>query len=699
MNKEPIFLYIFRIVLSIALLFFIMLLYWSSTLQEDRLRKIDSDMVELKDEVIDLRKAIEGGRIGILSSGGGNRQQGEVGQGSKYPNLLKEDPFFLNTLPRLLGKEFVPNGVQHVGSIQSTLPQNLLPYSGWVQVSQWNGFCSASLAKLQFGKYETMAPDLAIRIEEHFNLDQGIFEFWVYLRDHVYWQPIKNEFFPSGTELPAQFLHRQQVTAEDFKFFQDAMMNPYVQELGAISLRNYYGAIQEIKIVDKLTFIVRWKGDDVKDAQGKTTQKIKYTASQLTGGMRPLASFVYKYFSDGKKIVEKDQAEDTYRTSAIWGQNFSNHWAKNVIVSCGPWVFDGMNERQIKFKRNADFYSPLAALTDAIEINFKSGPSSVWQAFKAGEFESCDLSADQLAEYLSFIESASYKEQVKQKLAIKRLDYVARSFMYLGWNEANPYFKSAKVRRALTMAIDRRRIIEQSLNNLGIEITGPFYRYSPAYDASIVPLPFSPQQAKRILEEEGWYDSDGDGVIDKMIDGKRVPFKFSLTYYVKDSVRKSVSEYVAIALKEVGIECHLNGVDMADLSSSIDNKSFEGLLMGWALGTPPDDPRQLWHSSGAKEKGSSNIVGFANKEIDQIIDQLDYESDPEKRIALYHRFGRILYDEQPYTFLYTPKAVFLYREYVENVFIPADRQDLIPGANVAEPDSSIFYLLKRGSAG
>ena len=119
------------------------------------------------------------------------------------------------------------------------------------------------------------------------------------------------------------------------------------------------------------------------------------------------------------------------------------------------------------------------------------------------------------------------------------------------------------------------------------------------------------------------------------------------------------------------------------------------IALAWALGTPPEDPRQLWYSTGAKEKGSSNTIGFANTEIDRIIDQLDYEYDPKKRLALYHRFDAIIHEQQPYTFLYTPKVTLLYRDYLKNVFLPVHRQDLVPGANMAEPDPSIFWIKKN----
>lgn len=723
MNREPIGLYIFRFVLGFGLFAFMCMLYWSSTLVESSLFSLRSEVSQLKNDLFSLRT--ENGKIradllqAILKE---NNQLKEVFlrgaicaeraadltlpplqkkqtesektlvNSELYPNLLTEDPFFRDVLPKLLGKDFKPRWVQHTAMVGK--PDNLHPFSNWSQVSAWHDRCSVSAARSEFGKYETFAQDMATRIEERINKTTGSPEFWVFLRNDVFWQPLEQEFFPSGSALAPQFLRKNQVTAHDYKFFYDAMMNPYVQEPGAVALRTYYESLQEIEIVDPFTFIVRWKTKEIAEGDGKTIPKMKYIAKQMTGGLRPLAAFVYHYFIDGKKIVEDDHTVDTYRTNSVWAQNFAQHWAKNVIVSCGPWIFDGMTDRQITFKRNPDFYLAEAALTEGYETEFKDSPDNIWQAFKNNRLDTYGLQPNQLEEFKEFLASPAYQQQAAQGAAINRLDFVARSYTYIGWNEAKPYFKNSKIRRALTMAIDRRRIIQENLNDLGIEITGTFYRYSPAYDPSITPLPFNPQQARRLLEEEGWYDSDGDGVVDKEVDGQRIPFRFTLTYFVKNPTTKSVCDYVATALKEIGIDARLNGVDVADLSAVFDDKEFDAICLGWALGTPPEDPRQLWYSSGAKEKGSSNAIGFANPEIDRIIDQLDYEYDVDKRNVLYHKFDAIIHEEQPYTFLYTPKTVLLYREYVKNVWIPADRQDLVPGANVAEPDASIFWLKK-----
>lgn len=715
MNKEPIGLYIFRFVLGFGLFAFMCMLYWSSTLVEMDLRDLRTDISQLKNELFTLRIDAEKSHNEILqtllnardslgqsvssantpaaspsSNHTAAENKGSSSATSQFPNLIQKDPFFTVTLPKLLGKGFIPHGVQHMATIGK--PANLHPFSLWSQVIGWQDLCSISVAQLAFGKYETFVADMGMRLEERPNAKTGLPEYWVFLRDDVYWQPLQASFFSSATFLAPQFLRKNQVTAEDFKFFYDAMMNPYVQEQRAVSLRTYYSTIEEFRVVDKFTFVVRWKAQDVPGPDGKTVPKIKYIAKQLTGQLTPLASFVYKYFPDGKKIVEDDSDPETYRNNSVWAQNFANHWAKNIIVGCGPWIFDGMDDRLIKFKRNASYFSPLAALTEAIEVDFKDSPDNIWQAFKSNQLDSYTLQPDQQLELKDFLKSDAYQQQAAKGQGIKQLDYIGRSYNYVAWNQAKPFFKSTKVRNALTMAIDRKRIIDQNLNGMGIEITGTFYRYSPAYDPSIKPLPYNPQEARRMLEEEGWYDSNGDGIIDKMIDGKRVPFSFGLTYYVKNSTTKSVCEYIATTLKEIGIDCRLNGVDLADLSATMDDKSFDAYYLGWSLGTPPEDPRQIWSSSGAKEKGSSNSIGFANAEIDKIIDQLDYEDDLKKRIALYYRFDAIIHEEQPYTFLFTPKIAFLYRDYLQNVFLPVDRQDLVPDADIAEPNSNIFWL-------
>lgn len=695
MNRESIFLSIVRFSLRFAILVCVGMLYWSSVLVEQDLKFIQQDMHQIKHELLNVKEDFNKLHTAFTHNSQSRSVDAALLQEAALPstqftnNLLTPDPFYISTLPKLLGPNFKPRGIRREASIGK--PNHLHPFNNWSEAASWVSMCNVGLAGEEIGKYETFTPDMALTMELR-HLPDGQPEYWLTLRKDVFWQPLNPQHFSEGVKLAPFFLKKHQVTAHDFKFYYDAIMNRHVEEMGAVALRNYLSDIEEVRVVDDFTLVVRWKTRKIKDEQGQEIYQMKYSAKSLTASLRPLARFVYQYFADGTKIVTDDTDPNTYRNNPVWAQNFSHHWANHVIVSCGPWLFDGMTDREIRFRRNPDFYNFYAVLVEAYEIKFRDSPDAIWEDFKSGSIDYFAVPPNLLAELDLFLKSAPYQKQSQQGLEIKRLDFLARSYNYIGWNEANPLFNQTKVRQALTLAIDRERIIRQNLNGNGVQITGTFFPYSPSYDPNLKPYPFDPDQAKHFLEEEGWYDSDGDGILDKVINGKRIPFRFNLTYYVKNPTTRAICDYIATSLKQIGISCNPNGVDIADLSAVFDDKSFDSVLLGWSLSTPPENPKQIWYSKGAKEKGSSNAIGFANAEIDDIIDELEYEYDPQKRIQLYHRFDAILYDEAPYVFLYAPKMTWVYRGYLQNVFIPADRQDLIPGANSGEPITNLFWI-------
>jgi peptide/nickel transport system substrate-binding protein len=703
-RKEPIAIYLIRLLVTLGAFFFMAMLYWSSVLIEEDLLKIRSEMTRMRLDILqEIRlnetqsspKPFEPEKKATTINQETTIQE-FANTDSNIKSMLSPDPFYRKTLPKLLGEHFIPSGTFYNAAIGK--PDNLHPFNNYRDINSWIGLCTIHLSRLHFGIYETAAPYAAKKIEERVNPKTNAPEFWIFLRNDIYWEPLNHKDLPPGIKLSPHFLERHQVTSEDYKFYFDAVMNPYNQEPGAIALRAYIGDIEEIEIIDPLTFIVRWKTKKIV-RDGKESTVIKYIARQWTGALTPLASYLYKYFPNGKKILDEDQDKDSYRNSSLWAQNFKEHWAKNIIPSCGPWIFDGMTDRAISFKRNPHFFEPFAALAERIVYEFKNSPDTIWQDFKNEGLDNHVLLADQEIEYKNFMDSLLYQKQKEKGGEVHRLDYLQRSFHWIGWNQSNQFFRSQKTRLAMTLAIDRKRIIEEIMGGRAVEIHGTFFILSPSTDSKIEPWPYDPEWAKRLLEEEGWTDTDGDGIIDKEIDGKKIPFSFSLTYYVKNPTSKSIAEAISTQLKTIGVHCRLKGLDMADFSSAFDDKNFDALYLAWALGTPPETPRQLWYSAGAKQPGSSNVTGFANAEADEIIDHLDYEYDPKERIKLYHRFDRILHEEQPYTFLFTPKIAFLYRDWLQNVFLPIERQDLVPGANVAEPDSGIFWIKRKSKKG
>jgi peptide/nickel transport system substrate-binding protein len=681
---------IIRLISSLFVVVFLALLYWSSLLQEERLRAIQADTSEIKEEIasIQIQLAEKSFREPEESAKETPLPKREMLTARPYidpslPNLLIEDPYFKETLPKLLGKNFRPHGVLRMASIGKA--EDLHPFTLWAHVSEWMSYCQKGAGTSQFGKYQVLTTDLAIKIEERKTDRPDMMAYWVHLRDNVMWQPLDPAHFSKEIQLAPHFLKKHKVTAYDFQFYLQALKNTHVDLPAAVVSRTQLRDIDKIEVLDDLTFVVYYKLTKATDKDNKTIYRLPYRAKLLVSALTPLARFVYQYRSDGTKICPDDTEPNFYEISSLWAQNFVNHFAKRVIVSCGSWLFDGATDRQIRFRRNPDHYRVNEALYNSVEIYFVENTDAIWRDFMAQKIDLCQLAPQNLVELKRFLESPFYEKEKAKGHEVKRIDYLARVFTYIGWNEKRPYFESKKVRQALAQAIDYKRLIQQNLNGQAVEITGPFFCLSASYDKSLPPWPYDPDNSRRLLAEDGWVDSTGSGYLDKVIDGKRTPFRFSITYYVKNAISKANVELIATLLREIGIDCRVNGVDVADLSAQCDDKSFDALYLSWQLSSPPEDPEQIWSSRGANEKGSSNLIGFSNPEADKLIEELKFESDLKKREVLYHRLHALIYDEAPYAFLYTPYVNLVYWNWLDGMFVPRERQDLIPGADVEQP--------------
>ncbi|MGZ3733180.1 MAG: permease, partial [Parachlamydiaceae bacterium] len=319
MNKEPLGLYFLRLFLMTGLLILVGMVYWSSLLVEERVNAIYQDVSALKKSISNFKPAVH--QDAFVNPG--KAAERHVGDDA-YPNLLVEDYFYTKTLPEMLGKNFSPKGIFQEATVGR--PINLHPFNNWAEVSGWHGQCSVTLAQLAFGFYDRWVPCMATKIEarprQDYDSPEAV-EYWVHLRSDVYWQPIKPQFFSGDIALAPIFQEKHPVTAYDFAFYYHALMNPHVEEAGAIAARSLYEDIESITAIDPQTLVVRWKVHEVTDSSGKKSYKIKYVAESLTAGLSPLPSHVFQRFADGSNILEPETPLEAYQTNPVWAQNFS----------------------------------------------------------------------------------------------------------------------------------------------------------------------------------------------------------------------------------------------------------------------------------------------------------------------------------------------------------------------------------------
>ena len=240
--------------------------------------------------------------------------------------------------------------------------------------------------------------------------------------------------------------------------------------------------------------------------------------------------------------------------------------------------------------------------------------------------------------------------------------YPSFGYTYLGYNLVDPLFQDVRVRRALNAAINKQELIDGVLMGLGRVSTGPFPPESWAYNTAIAPEPYDPAKAAALLAEAGWRDANGDGILDR--NGR--PFAFTMLTNQGNETRQRTAEIVQRRLREIGIQVEIRIIEWsALLAQYIEPKQFQTILLGWSLSRDPD-LFDLFHSSKIK-RGEFNIGSYRNDEVDRLILEGRRTFDQQRRAAIYRRIHQLIYEDQPYTFLYVPDALPIVHRRFRNV--------------------------------
>ncbi|MBI5365855.1 MAG: hypothetical protein HZA54_02360 [Planctomycetes bacterium] len=408
------------------------------------------------------------------------------------------------------------------------------------------------------------------------------------------------------------------VTTEDVLFSFNAIMNPEVQ---CGNLRNYYLDVKEAKALDERT--VQF-----------TCGKPYFLMLDFLGGFAIMPKHIFNFTK---------------------GEEFNTHKNNRFPIGTGPYKFlHWKSPDEIAIERNDDYWGD-KGLLKRIVYRLIPNDTVALQVLLLGTIDRSNLTPDQWQ---------NQTDSEKFKTTLRKESFLVPSYSYLGWNQARPFFKDKRVRRALAMLVDRAKIIEKIWYGLAEPVTGPFYVKSPSNDASIQPLPFDPDAAEALLDEAGWADSDGDGVRDK--DG--VAFRFELNLPASNVTGEKIASVVKEQFRKSGIDVTIKPAEWAVFIENLQKKRFDCCFLSWSMGYR-QDPFQIWHSSQCDVEGGSNRIEFRHQEADELIEKARVEFDAEKRDAMYRRFHGILHDEQPYTFLYAPKSLMAIDQRFRNVAV------------------------------
>jgi peptide/nickel transport system substrate-binding protein len=237
--------------------------------------------------------------------------------------------------------------------------------------------------------------------------------------------------------------------------------------------------------------------------------------------------------------------------------------------------------------------------------------------------------------------------------AYTKYRYPGNSFSFFAFNLKDHRFADKRVRQAFAHAIDKRELVDGVSMGLAREATGPLRPGSWAYTDRVRRYEFDPAKAQLLLAEAGWQDRDGDGVVE---DKAGRPFAFTIRTNQGNDERKRIAEIIQQRLKDIGVKAEIQTIDWASfLKEFVKPRKFEAIVLGLGFGADPDQ-FVLWHSSqGGPEQ--MNRTGYANPEVDALLEKGRASCRREDRLASYHRIQEILAEDLPMLFLFVRDAL------------------------------------------
>ncbi len=239
--------------------------------------------------------------------------------------------------------------------------------------------------------------------------------------------------------------------------------------------------------------------------------------------------------------------------------------------------------------------------------------------------------------------------RLNQHLRVEHFPYI--QCVEIAWNLRKKLFSDVRVRKAMTLAIDREALVDHLLSGYGKVCTGPIHPLLWAYNPNLKPLPFDPEQAKALLKTAGWRDTDADGYLEK--NGRKL--EFGLLSNVESQLKKDAQIMIQEMLKKVGIKVKIRRLEWSVYVEKLMGRDYDAVLVGLMSATKVD-PMPAWHSSMIGVDGF-NLSCYRNKRVDWIIEQARESASKERALPLWYEFQEIIVRDIPATFLWIPDRI------------------------------------------
>lgn len=314
-------------------------------------------------------------------------------------------------------------------------------------------------------------------------------------------------------------------------------------------------------------------------------------------------------------------------------------------IGSGPYKFDALTKdttgvvHGITLIRHEDYYAQKPYID---ELVFKFYPD-----FYTG----IDGLKNKNVQGLSKIPMSAMQDISAEKYTFNNLPLSQYTGIFFNLSKAEN-LKDLKIRQALAHSVNKLDIITNILNGNAKNTNAPILPGFVGHTDDITTYNYNIGIAQGLIEETDW-EKDAET---NLLTQDNENLTFTLTTLNQETTLK-IAESIAAEWKNLGFDVTVEPLDFNDMKSRIKDRDYEVLLYGELIGADPD-PYPFWHSTQRLDPGL-NLSMYANKEVDDLIEQARQTTNTEKRAELYKEFSSILTEELPAIFLYTPVYTYV----------------------------------------
>ena len=245
--------------------------------------------------------------------------------------------------------------------------------------------------------------------------------------------------------------------------------------------------------------------------------------------------------------------------------------------------------------------------------------------------------------------------------SLRLVQYPSMTYGFLQFNlraadgsgRAHPLFADRELRRALSMAIDRQRLVTNVYDSLAAPAAGPFPRVLFADWQRLTPIAHDVTRARAVLDSLGWGDGDGDGFRER----GGLPLAFTVIVPTSSASRRRAAVLLQEQFKAVGARMDIEQLEINAFQERQRTRRFDATMNAWQTDPTPSGLRQTWGTLGARARGGSNYGAYESPTFDAAVDSALAVLDPARARAHWQRAFQTIIDDAPAVWLFEPRMV------------------------------------------